>query len=153
MKNKYKIDGQTLIVYNRKDNKEILFDVEDFDLVSKSTLSVNGQGYANGHLDGKMKNIHRLIMNAPKGLQIDHKNGNRLDNRKSNLRLATDEVNQHNQTKAKGYTWLKINKRWQAQIKANNKRIYLGSYNTEAEARAAYLEAKKKYHPTAPTRD
>lgn len=150
MKNKYKIDGQTLIVYNRKDNKEMLFDTEDFDLVDKTTCNINVYGYAQGYLDGRMQIIHRAIMKAPKGLQVDHINGNRLDNRKSNLRLATSQINNHNNTVAKGYTYDKRCKIYYARIAVNRKQVHLGSYKTQAEARAAYLQAKKQYHPTAP---
>jgi len=150
MKNRFRIDGQTLIVYNRKDNKEILFDVDDFDLVNKTTANINVYGYAQGYLNGKMQIIHRVIMNAPKGLQVDHINGNRLDNRKKNLRLATSQMNNHNNTIAKGYVYDSRYKLYYARIAVNRKQIHIGSYKTEAEARKAYLEAKKVYHPTSP---
>jgi hypothetical protein len=153
MKNKYKIDGQTLIVYNRKDNKEMLFDVEDFDLVNRTTANINVHGYAQGYLDGKMQIIHRAVMKASKELQVDHMNGNRLDNRKKNLRLATSQINNHNNTVARGYVYDKRCNLYYARISINRKTIHIGSYRTEAEARAAYVEAKKKYHPTAPIRD
>ena len=153
MKNKHKIDGQTLIVYNRKDNKEMLFDVEDFDLINRTTSSVNVHGYAQGHLDGKQQIIHRAIMNAPKELQVDHIDGNRLDNRKKNLRLVTSQMNNHNNTVAKGYVCDKRSNSYYARISINRKKIHIGSYKTKAEARAAYLAAKKIYHPTSPIQD
>jgi hypothetical protein len=78
--------------------------------------------------------------------QIDHINGIRDDNRISNLRSVTGNQNQWNRTKAKGYHWLKNNKKWMAEIRLNKKHIYLGLYNTEEEARNAYLQAKEKYH-------
>jgi hypothetical protein len=78
--------------------------------------------------------------------EIDHINGMRDDNRIANLRSVSRNENQWNQKKAKGYTWHKLKQKWQSQITVNKKVIYLGTYNTEQEARNAYLEAKEKYH-------
>jgi hypothetical protein len=78
--------------------------------------------------------------------EIDHINGNRYDNRICNLRSVTRQQNQWNRKTAKGYTWHKNNKKWESAIKVNKKRIYLGSFNTEEEARNAYLQAKEIYH-------
>lgn len=78
--------------------------------------------------------------------EIDHINGIRDDNRICNLRSVTKQQNQWNQTKAKGYHYHKQRKKYRAQIGVNNKIIYIGHYSTEQEARAAYLEAKEKYH-------
>ena len=78
--------------------------------------------------------------------QIDHINGIRDDNRICNLRSVTQQQNQWNQTKAKGYVWDKNANKWKAQITLNKKVIYLGLYITEQEARQAYLNGKEKYH-------
>ena len=148
--NKYKIDGDTLILYNNKDNREMYFDVEDFDLITQYTWYIH-RGYAETALYNPKKQLSAqiLLKNFPKDYMVDHMNGNPLDNRKSNLRIATSQVNQHNQRKAKGY--FKKDNGWQAQITVNKKKIYIGYYKTEAEARAAYLKAKQIYHPSAPT--
>jgi len=155
MKNKYVIDGDTLIVYNRKDNREMFFDADDFDKVNQYTWFIGDTGYARTNITqstGKrtLKKVHRLLMNAPKDKQVDHINGDRLDNRKVNLRIVSNEINSHNRQFAKGYYWNKRDRKWSAYIKVNKKNIYLGRYNTEAEARSAYLKAKTIYHPTAP---
>jgi hypothetical protein len=76
---------------------------------------------------------------------IDHINGIKNDNRICNLRVLTHQKNLWN-TKAKGYSWSKKNKKWYAKIGYNYKCISLGYFNTEQEARNAYLEAKQKYH-------
>jgi hypothetical protein len=77
--------------------------------------------------------------------QIDHINGIKDDNRICNLRAVTNQQNTFN-TKSKGYHWDKNNNKWQAQIGINRKQIYLGRFEKEEDARAAYLEAKEKYH-------
>ena len=80
--------------------------------------------------------------------QIDHINGIRDDNRICNLRSVTRQQNQWNRTTAKGY-YKQIYKDsiyYIAQISINTKPIYLGSYNSEEEARNAYLAAKQIYH-------
>lgn len=78
--------------------------------------------------------------------QIDHINGIRHDNRICNLRNVNQNKNQWNRTKAKGYYWDKKANKWRSQIKINSKKIYLGYYITEQEARNAYLAAKEIYH-------
>jgi hypothetical protein len=76
---------------------------------------------------------------------IDHINGVRDDNRIENLREVTNQQNQFN-TNAKGYHFNKKVNKFQTQITINSKKIHLGYFNTEQEARQAYLEAKEKYH-------
>lgn len=93
-------------------------------------------------------NLHREIMNAPKGVQVDHINGDGLDNRRSNLRLATNTENSCNQSKQsnntsgfKGVYWHKVVKKWQVCIRKNYHLIYIGYYNTPEEAALAYDKA------------
>jgi len=98
--------------------------------------------------------MHREIMDAPAGMEVDHINGNGLDNRKCNLRLATSSQNKRNQrkqrrktsSKYKGVYWHKRDKVWVVRIQAEGKEKYIGSYKTEQEAALAYNEAALKYH-------
>ena len=155
MLNKFKISGDVLIVFARKDNREMICDVIDYDIISKHTWYLLAKGYVTTHIkgaDGKRRllYLHRLLMNAPAGMEVDHINGIKHDNRKENLRIVTTQINQHNQKSAKGYYWNKNAGKYRAEIALNNKSIYLGYYNTETEARQAYLAAKKIYHPSAP---
>ena len=99
--------------------------------------------------------MHRLIMNAPKDLLVDHKNGNGLDNRKSNLRFCTKQQNQMNQrpqrnnkySSFKGVCFMKGKRNpWTAHIGLNNKLIHIGYFPSEIEAATAYNESALKYH-------
>jgi len=77
--------------------------------------------------------------------EIDHINGDRKDNRITNLRDVTHQQNNFNK-KAKGYYFHKHAKKFSADIRKDGKNIHLGYFDTEQQAHAAYLEAKKIYH-------
>ena len=78
-------------------------------------------------------------------IELDHENQIKTDNRICNLRNITHRQNMYNINK-KGYSFDKKNNKWQSLIRINGKQTFLGRFNTEIEARNAYLEAKKKYH-------
>ena len=86
-----------------------------------------------------------LDINDPKA-QIDHIDGNRLNNHINNLRVVTHQQNHFNRTTAKGYL-ITPNNKYKAYIRACNVLHHLGYYDTEEEARQAYLQAKIIYHP------
>jgi hypothetical protein len=77
---------------------------------------------------------------------IDHIDGDRLNNRISNLRDVTQQQNNWNNTAAKGYSLYKKTSKYKARILINGNDIHLGYFNTEQEARKAYLKAKEKHH-------
>jgi len=78
--------------------------------------------------------------------ELDHINGIRNDNRIENLRSVTRSQNQWNRLTAKGYSLNRSKNKYEAHIKFNNKRKFLGLFETEKEARNAYLAAKQIYH-------
>lgn len=89
--------------------------------------------------------MHRVIMNARKTQEVDHINGDGLDNRRCNLRLCTRSQNMGNvkayknsSSRFKGVSWNKINKNWRAYIRVNGKMLNLGSFKSEIEAAKAY---------------
>lgn len=97
--------------------------------------------------------MHRVILDAPKGFEVDHINGNKLDNRRENLRIATRAQNAFNRAKFKipsssrfkGVTFHKRDKKWQACIKVNGRSIFLGYFKNEVDAARAYNEAAAEY--------
>lgn len=88
--------------------------------------------------------MHRFIMNPPEKMQIDHINGDGLDNRKENLRVVTNRENAQNlhiekTSRYPGVYWCNKSKRWMSQIKYNNKTYHLGSFKSEELARSTYI--------------
>lgn len=80
----------------------------------------------------------------PKNLQIDHIDRNKKNNKIENLRLATCKENSRNKN-SKGFVWNTSSKKWVAQIIVDGSYQYLGLHETELDARAAYLRARKQF--------
>lgn len=111
--------------------------------------SYDAHGYRCVEISEKKYKVHRLIYVMHygvicDGLDIDHINGVRDDNRIENLRLVERVINTRNVNTVKGYT--KKDNRYHARICTDKGRIHLGSFKSPEEARAAYVAAKKKYH-------
>ena len=107
--------------------KVALVDNEDYIWLNQWKWHFMAGGYAMRHLrisedkNSKLIYMHRQILNTPKGLESDHINRNKLDNRKENLRVATRSQNNMNRkkrinctSKYKGVSWHKQRKKWQA---------------------------------------
>ena len=123
---------------------------------TRPALNINKYGYFYLHIGNKKMRLHRVVFYAhnldweisdSSQLNfIDHEDQNRQNNNQNNLRIATNQQNTWNTKNTKGYTWDKQNKKWEAQIRVNSKKKYLGRFDTEEEAHQAYLDAKKIYH-------
>jgi hypothetical protein len=128
--------------------KFALVDDEDYEELMQYRWFVSTKGYVKRGkvLNGKYKDVslHRFILQAKKGLVIDHINHNKLDNQKANLRQCTNAENMSNMisqtgiSKFKGVSFDKKLNKWRAQICFNYKQKNLGSFDTELEAAQAY---------------
>jgi hypothetical protein len=148
------------IVYSSNINKlPILIDDEDIEKVSKFRWYVNEDGYAVRNRSWKETSdtiplkMHRLILNSLKGSSTDHINGNKLDNRKSNLRICTIAQNNfgrglksNNTSGVKGVHLHKPTGKWMVRVAANNKRHYFGLFSSKEEAIGVYNENCKLLH-------
>jgi hypothetical protein len=142
---------------NGKQTKEHNCNAWNAKNAGKQTGSQNKNGYLLIWVNYKVYPAHILAYIYMTGKQpdkkIDHKNGNKKDNRWINLRLATDfqnaansKISKANTSGYKGVTFNKQKNKYAAQIKINYKTIYLGYYKTPEEAHAAYCAAATKYH-------
>lgn len=96
--------------------------------------------------------MHRLIMTCPTNMEVDHIDGNGLNNTRSNLRVCTHHQNSANRRKKvssssrfKGVSWKEKDKRWESRIGVGNKVVYLGQFKIEEEAALAYDRIAKEW--------
>ena len=132
--------------------------VDDQDLyrlqIYKWYFSNKGYACRSDYSHGKKKTVfmHSMIIQCNDDHQPDHKNLNKLDNTRRNLRIATRTQNQGNKAKKsgcssrfKGVSWDKKLNKWRARIKQGSKLIYLGNFISEIDAAYSYDLAAKKY--------
>jgi hypothetical protein len=137
-----------------------LVDDEDYDDLMKFRWGMTTQGYAFRAVminhKARRYRMHREVMNAPRfswSCQVDHIDGNKLNNQKSNLRFCTASQNRCNIGKKKGYNTIYKGVRrarqrsgYTARITIKYKAIDLGTYDTPELAYAAYCGAAKAVH-------
>lgn len=129
----------------------ILVDKQDKHLLADYSWSIHKHGYPHARVNGEVVRIHQLIMPAKDGYLVDHINGDKLDNRRSNLRYATVAQNQYNRKVGqknnksgyKGVWYREDQKKYRALIRFNNKLKHLGQYKTAEEAAEVYNNAAK----------
>lgn len=137
----------------------IVDDEDEWVLGNRWTFS---HGYAQRRKDYRLQYMHRAIaaeMGFPATAHVDHRNGDKLDNRRANLRTADKKTNGANRTaykkratissQYKGVAWRADRQAWWAYITVDRKRTYLGFFPVEADAARAYnaaaLEAWGEY--------
>lgn len=136
------------------------FDKEDYDKIKDYCWSYNNKGYVVATERGTRKSVflHVLLMSpVPKDMKVDHKrhpprNGQKYDNRKSNLEIKTNSQNMmnaslytNNTSGVSGVTFTKANGKWQVRIGVGNKRIHVGYYDSFDDAVKTRKDAEIKY--------
>jgi hypothetical protein len=131
--------------------KVALVDDEDFEWLLRFKWCLKGDyrtSYAHTWIDGTMITMHRLILQASRGEEVDHINGNGLDNQRGNLRLCVRTLNAKNRRKFtecssrfKGVNWHKWRNRWATRIQKDHLQISLGYFLNEEDAARAYDNA------------
>lgn len=141
----YDLSGEYGIGFTANNNQKFYFDLDDYEKIAPYSWFMNDQGYivaANGNHQLRM---HKLVY-PYKGI-VDHRNRNKADNRKFNLRPATNQLNginrgcnKTNKLGIKGVS--KIRDRYYARISKDGTQISLGGYATIEEARDARIRAE-----------
>jgi hypothetical protein len=132
--------------------KFAIVDDDDYIRVIESSWCISTTGYPKATIKQSQVLLHRFIMNPPSNVAIDHKNNNKLDNRKCNLRFCTQKQNVHNQgktrgvSKYKGVTWDKSRSKWKSQIACDYEHYNIGRFDKEIDAAKAYdIKAKEMF--------
>jgi len=131
-----------------------LVDQADLPLVEGRSWWVNvgpkGKVYATTKVAGRLTYMHRLLTGAGRDEQVDHENGNGIDNRRANLRICSRFENARNATARIGVAGYRgvspTYSRWAAKISVEGKKLYIGSFDTPIEAALAYDAAARKHH-------
>jgi hypothetical protein len=149
---KYIETGRTRSDTKRK--KSIIVDDEDFEYLNSFEWQVDKFNTVTTHLKDNKESrlIHRIIMKPPIGIEIDHIDGNRLNNQKSNLRFATSSQNKmnrgarkDNKSGYKGVSWHKQRNKWTARIMVDGRYQHLGLFEDIADAIKKYNEYALKF--------
>lgn len=151
-------DSSTAVRFGRH---SVLVDDRDIGLLSQHDWAVNG-GYLKRRPIGKDL-FHRMVMQPPAGMVVDHINGNSLDNRRANLRVCTPAENSRNRRLGKnsrtGVKGVYLDGRkdrrslYVAEIKFDHRKYWLGRYETREEAASAYRIASEILHGEYARRD
>lgn len=121
-------------------------DDEDYGMLVAMGKWHYSEGYAQkkDKLTRKTVKMHQVILKLKAPLEVDHRDGDGLNNTRSNLRPATRRENQGNSkkrtgtSKFKGVSYSSANAKWRSQIRVNGKNTFLGFYASETEAATAY---------------
>lgn len=131
----------------------VQIDDEDAWLLLAYSWYVDTSGYVAAQIDGKIQRLHRVIMEPQEGELIDHRNRDRLDCRKDNLRRADDfqnarnvPIKSHNQSGYKGVYLCTFTGRWRAEIRHDKKAVKIGRFDAPEEAARAYDKKAIELH-------
>lgn len=147
------------MIHTLKSGRQILLDEEDLPILRRykiNTMTTRGSYTryvvcSDPFTRKYISLFHRIILNASDDVIIDHENGNGLDCRKENLRIANSSLNQQNrrltkiENEVKGLFFRIDRGYWIAKIKVDDKQIHLGSFVNKEDAINTRIEAENKY--------
>lgn len=136
------------------DGTTALVDAVDYQRVADVAWTASTYGYAQRETAAGTLYLHKVVLNVPSSVEVDHVDGNVLNCRRYNLRPCTHAENCHNRGKSrgvyssryKGVRWRKQGKRWESRIALLGKTIQLGQFTSEDAAARAYNDAALLYH-------
>lgn len=153
--NTYDLSGEYGVGYT-EEGELFYFDLEDYDLIKNYYWSKNDNDYiyVRTDFDGRpLLWMHRLVMNCPEDMEIDHEFHNHWDNRKEFLRIVTKSQNamnrvlqSNNTSGVKGVYWDIRNEKWKPYISIDGKQTFLGAFDNFEEAVIIRKEAEEKYY-------
>jgi hypothetical protein len=165
LKNEYEIRGDTVAVLLKKadgNDVECLIDLSDLEFIKEVGTSLTAQydtrinqNYVRIWLRGKNqeKRLHRFLTDCPDGYVVDHLDGNTLNNRRSNLRVVTQQENRQNCTVRKdtatgvrGVTIDKKRNKFRADVYIDRKRVFSKRFDTLEEAAQAVEKARQEHY-------
>ena len=147
--NTYDFSNDNYVIGKDIHGKQFYFDKEDYEKIKDYIWVVTEVGYVdtNSH---KIK-MHRLLMDCPDGLVVDHINSIKYDNRKSNLRIVDTttnvrNINPYGKSGILGVHWHKRHNKWIANVTVNGKLKHLGYFTNKEDAEKIRQQAEFKYY-------
>lgn len=173
MKNRYEVVGEEVRIHIKRKNGQqfvTLISIEDLPKLLDwenswciaDRTGHRGGYYAYSRIPGVYPQdnitLHRLIIDAPPKVLVDHINGDTLDNRRENLRLVTDKqnnqnrhrVNRNSSTGVRGVCWHGQQQKWRAYLMIDYKQKHVGVFDTIPEAEAAIKKARARLMTHSP---
>jgi hypothetical protein len=141
----------------RLQGKFFLIDREDLEsfrrFFDNRKFSLDGHGYIQFSFHQRQILLHRWILNAPNGTEVDHIDHDPLNNCRSNLRLCLKAQNQWNREGAtkrsksgiRGVSWDTDSRKWVVQLQKHKRKVCIGYYHDKSEAEKAAKEARREY--------
>lgn len=146
--NEYSISEETVKVKMTNCDEIMICDLDDWDKLKVFCWSKGNTGYAEARVNGKTTPFHHLVIKCEKGMVRDHRNRNKMDNRKCNLRVVTYSENNSNRPykNKTGHRGIAKNgSGFSASITLNGKKKHIGTYRTIEEAVKARSEVMNNH--------